>query len=148
MSPAGAMRGGAAAARRPVCRVCALLSGRWRVRAAWPAVCRTNMRLRRRRERWQILPACNKHVRLRCVASRWDHMIMLPGAQWCQAGARPQAAGLRSRTGCGTESAERAGAAAVKVLRACSDFDRSGRPFPLPTPQGRWVQFPETRLQG
>ena len=36
------------------------------------------------------------------------------------------------------------------VLRACSDFDLTlrGAPFPHPTPQGRWVQFPETRLQG
>ena len=36
------------------------------------------------------------------------------------------------------------------VLRACSDFDRfvRGAPFLHPTPQGRWVQFQKTRLQG
>ena len=44
------------------------------------------------------------------------------------------------------------------VLRACSDFDHTvralnfGAPhFPThwhPAPQGRWAQFPETRLQG
>ena len=35
------------------------------------------------------------------------------------------------------------------VLRECSDFDRTvrGAPYPHPTPQGRWVQFPEIRLQ-
>ena len=33
-------------------------------------------------------------------------------------------------------------------MRACSDFDRTvrGAPFPHPTPQGRWAQFPESRL--
>ena len=36
------------------------------------------------------------------------------------------------------------------VLRASSDFERTvrGAPFPHHTPQGRRVQFQETRLQG